>query len=97
MQPRRRLPQLLQARQPSEVLPEARLNSATAYVRLLVSGPRRLAHDASHVQLRDWLLQFREYYDGSYLEDGNIGQQHGYFYACIDRELRAYIPPVGRS
>jgi transposase InsO family protein len=56
--------------------------------------PERLAHDASHVQLRDWLLQFREYYDGSYLEDGNIGQQHGYFYACIDRELRAYIRPL---
>jgi hypothetical protein len=56
--------------------------------------PERLAHDAGHVQLRDWLLQFREYYDGSYLEDGNIGQQHGYFYACIDRELRAYIRPL---
>jgi hypothetical protein len=56
--------------------------------------PERLAHDAGHVQLRDWLLQFREYYDGSYLEDGNIGQRHGYFYACIDRELRAYIRPL---
>jgi hypothetical protein len=32
-------PQLLQVRQPSEVFPEARLNSDVAYVRLLVSGP----------------------------------------------------------
>jgi hypothetical protein len=59
--------------------------------------PETLAHDAGHVQLRDWLLQFRRYYDASYLEDGNIGQQHGYFYACIDRELRASHPAAGRS
>jgi hypothetical protein len=56
--------------------------------------PETLAHDAGHVQLRDWLLQFRRYYDASYLEDGNDGQKHGYFFACIDRELRAHIQPL---
>jgi hypothetical protein len=36
--------------------------------------PECLAHDAGHVRLRDWLQQFRRYYNASHFDDGNDDQ-----------------------
>jgi hypothetical protein len=56
--------------------------------------PKRLAHDAEHIALQEWLRQFRRYYHASHFRDGNDDEKHGYFLASPDLELRASIQPL---
>ena len=55
--------------------------------------PERLSHDAGHVRLRSWLLDFRAYYNGSRMDDGTDEERHAYFFACLDSKLVGRLRP----